>query len=116
MSDLQIALLLIGVFIVAAVLIFNWKQERRYKKQAAAAFQSAASDVLLERSVVPRAATAERIEPGLREPVIGDIEASVNNDPREPAMRVQPTPVHEPERRPPLPRPHVSEPSVIRAA
>ncbi len=116
MSDLQIALLLIGVFIVAAVLIFNWRQERRFKKQAAAAFQPAARDVLLERSVVPRATTAERIEPGLREPVIGDIEASVNNDPREPAMKVQPTPIHEPERRPPLPRPQASEPGVIRTA
>ena len=69
MSDLQIALLLIGVFIVAAVLIFNWNQERRFKKQAAAALQPTTRDALLERSAVPRP-SAERIEPGLREPTL----------------------------------------------
>ena len=69
MSDLQIALLLIGVFIVAAVLIFNWNQERRFKKQAAAALQPTTRDALLERAAVPRPNT-ERIEPALHEPVL----------------------------------------------
>ncbi|MHB8915978.1 MAG: cell division protein ZipA C-terminal FtsZ-binding domain-containing protein [Thiobacillus sp.] len=66
MSDLQIALLLIGGFIVFAVLLFNWVQERRYKKQADAAFQPVTRDVLLEKHATPK--TATRIEPGLREP------------------------------------------------
>ena len=65
MSDLQIALLLIGGFIVVAVLLFNWTQERRYKKQADAAFQPITRDVLLEKSTPPK--TTDRIEPGLRE-------------------------------------------------
>jgi len=69
MSDLQIALLLIGVFIVAAVLIFNWNQERRFKKQAAAALQPTTRDALLERSAAPRPNT-ERIDPALHEPVL----------------------------------------------
>lgn len=86
MSDLQIALLLIGAVIVAAVLIFNWNQERRFKKQAAAAFQPPARDALLERPVVPRE-TAERIEPGLREPVIGTVDlADTYGDAHEPSM------------------------------
>lgn len=66
MSDLQLALLLIGILVVAGVLIFNWSQERRFRKQAAAAFQVPERDALLERAV-PRTNT-ERIEPGLREP------------------------------------------------
>lgn len=65
MSDLQIALLLIGGFIVFAVLLFNWVQERRYKKQADAAFQPVTRDVLLEKTATPK--TAARIEPGLNE-------------------------------------------------
>lgn len=72
MSDLQIALLLIGIFIVAAVLIFNWNQERRFKKQAAAAFQQPTREPPPERSVVPRA-TPGRIEPGLRELSTGNL-------------------------------------------
>ena len=66
MSDLQIALLLIGGFIVFAVLLFNWVQERRYKKQADAAFQPVTRDILLEKPGTPKA--VPRIEPGLREP------------------------------------------------
>ncbi|MEQ1593213.1 MAG: cell division protein ZipA C-terminal FtsZ-binding domain-containing protein [Thiobacillaceae bacterium] len=92
MSDLQIALLLIGAVIVAAVLIFNWNQERRFKKQAAAAFQSPTRDALLERPVVTREA-AERIEPGLREPLIGAADLADNDDDaHEPSMGNNPAP------------------------
>lgn len=79
MSDLQIALLLIGVFIVVAVLVFNWNQERRYKKQADAAFQPPARDVLLEKSTTPRTAT-DRIEPRLREPASQSSDTSLHKD------------------------------------
>lgn len=73
MSDLQIALLLIGGFIVIAVLLFNWTQERRYKKQAEAAFQPITRDALLEKPATPK--ITDRIEPGLREPVLPHTEA-----------------------------------------
>lgn len=66
MSDLQIALMLIGGFIVVAVLLFNWNQERRYKKQADAALKPIMRDPLLDTAATPR--TPDRIEPGLREP------------------------------------------------
>lgn len=66
MSDLQIALMLIGGFIVVAVLLFNWVQERRYKKQADAALKPIMRDPLLDTAATPR--TSDRIEPRLREP------------------------------------------------
>lgn len=65
MSDLQIALMLIGGFIVVAVLLFNWSQERRYRKQAEAALKPITRDPLVDSAVAPRA--ADRIEPALRE-------------------------------------------------
>lgn len=64
MSDLQIGLLLIGAAIVVAVLLFNWFQERRFRKQADAAFQMPMADILME----PDAPKVERIEPALHEP------------------------------------------------
>lgn len=65
MSDLQITLMLVGGFIVVAVLLFNWSQERRYKKQADAALKPITRDPLLDSAATPR--TPERVEPGLRE-------------------------------------------------
>jgi len=71
MSDLQIGLLVIGVAIVAVVLLFNWIQERRFRKQADAAFQTPAGDALMQPGTVPRETHGrpERLEPALREPV-----------------------------------------------
>jgi FtsZ-interacting cell division protein ZipA len=69
MSDLQIGLLLIGVLIVAGVLLFNWIQERRFRRQADAAFQAPFADALMQQAgAVPREAN-KRIEPALKEPV-----------------------------------------------
>jgi hypothetical protein len=48
MTDLQIGLALIGVLAVAAVLAYNWLQERRAKRGAERAFASRHSDVLLD--------------------------------------------------------------------
>lgn len=68
MSDLQIGLLLIGVAIVVGVLLFNWAQERRFRKQADAAFQAPMADVLMQPGAAPRD-MHKRVEPALREPV-----------------------------------------------
>ncbi len=68
MSDLQIGLLVIGAVIVAAVLLFNWIQERRFRKQADAAFQAPVGDALMQPGAVPRD-MHQRVEPALREPV-----------------------------------------------
>jgi hypothetical protein len=61
MTDLQIGLALIGVFAVAAVLAYNWLQERRAKRAAERAFASRHSDVLLDEP-------HERREPTLGAP------------------------------------------------
>ncbi len=68
MSDLQIGLLVIGAVVVAAVLLFNWIQERRFRKQADAAFQAPVGDALMQPGAVPRD-MHKRVEPALREPV-----------------------------------------------
>jgi hypothetical protein len=72
MSDLQIGLLIVGVGVVGAVLIFNWIQERRFRKQADAAFQAPVADALMQP--VPRTThdTHDRVEPALRESALED--------------------------------------------
>ncbi|MFZ0107036.1 MAG: hypothetical protein WAK92_09260, partial [Thiobacillus sp.] len=72
MSDLQIALLVIGIVIVAAVLVFNWLQERRFRKQAAAAFDESVGDALMKPAATPRESPG-RIEPEMREPTLGEV-------------------------------------------
>ncbi|MFP5409393.1 MAG: cell division protein ZipA C-terminal FtsZ-binding domain-containing protein [Gammaproteobacteria bacterium] len=69
MSDLLVLLVLIGVVFVGGVMLFNWQQERRFRKQADAAFQTPVGDPLApgDAPPVPRGAPA-RIEPGLQEP------------------------------------------------
>jgi len=66
MSDLQLALLAVGVAVVAAVLAYNKWQELQYRRQAEAHFRSEREDVLLRGGAAPGAApAAERIEPVL---------------------------------------------------
>lgn len=87
MSDLQIGLLLIGAAIVAGVLLFNWIQERRFRKQADAAFQAPLGDALMQPGAVPREAY-KRIEPALQEPVFDAARASEIDEANEPHMSV----------------------------
>ena len=62
MSDLQLSLLAIGILIVAATYVFNWLQERKYRRKSESAFKNQFHDVLLES----QGATAEeRVEPRL---------------------------------------------------
>lgn len=48
MNDLQIVLIMIGVLVIAAVLIFNWWQERRFHQQLERNFSSLQKDALLD--------------------------------------------------------------------
>ena len=66
MSDLQIWLLIIGAAVVVAVLLFNWSQERRFRKQADAAFQIPMGDARVHAGAVPRE-RHNRVEPALHE-------------------------------------------------
>ncbi|MFH0933881.1 MAG: cell division protein ZipA C-terminal FtsZ-binding domain-containing protein [Pseudomonadota bacterium] len=64
MSDLQISLLVIGAAIVVLVVVFNWFQERRFRNQADAAFQTPVTDVLMQRDVAAVVRdTHSRVEP-----------------------------------------------------
>ncbi|MDO9467722.1 MAG: cell division protein ZipA C-terminal FtsZ-binding domain-containing protein [Thiobacillus sp.] len=99
MSDLQIGLLVIGVAIVAGVLAFNWLQERRFRKQADAAFHAPMDDALMQRPGSALRETAERVEPALHEPVfeaalsdaVGEAEPRLESA-SEPRVAVAPTP------------------------
>ncbi len=48
MSNLQIALILIGTLFVAGIVLFNWMQQRSHRRKAEALFQARHDDVLLE--------------------------------------------------------------------
>jgi hypothetical protein len=87
MSDLQIGLLLIGVVIVAGVLLFNRLQERRFRKQADAAFQTPLGDALMQPGAVPRD-TYKRIEPALQEPIFDAARVSDVAEVNEPHLAV----------------------------
>ncbi|MDT3707964.1 MAG: cell division protein ZipA C-terminal FtsZ-binding domain-containing protein [Thiobacillus sp.] len=91
MSDLQVGLLVIGAAIVIAVLLYNWIQERRFRRQADAAFQTPMADVLMQPDVVPRE-THKRVEPALREPVFGTGMAGGVGEAIEPHLQVEPVP------------------------
>jgi FtsZ-interacting cell division protein ZipA len=73
MSDLQLALIVIGVALVAAVFAYNKWQESRYRRQAESGLPSTESDVLMRdvlvRDAPPRStvapASAARVEPTL---------------------------------------------------
>jgi len=48
MSDLQLALVALGAVIIIGVVLFNWSQERRIKRDAIKRFDAPADDVLLD--------------------------------------------------------------------
>jgi len=76
MTDLQIGLALIGVLAVAAVLAYNWLQERRAKRGAERAFASRHSDVLLDEA-------NDRREPTLDAPARpAPVQGEATPDPR----------------------------------
>ena len=77
MSDLQIGLAALGVLIVAAVLAFNWWQERKFRRRGEETFSGRHDDVLLNQSAMApapammpgsqqsRSADESRIEPSM---------------------------------------------------
>ena len=63
MNDLQTSLLVIGGFTVAGVYLFNWWQERQFRRRSEQAFAREHQDVLLEGAAAPGADPAVRVEP-----------------------------------------------------
>lgn len=77
MSDLQIALVAIGLLVVGGVYAFNLWQERRLRQRLERAFEGAHEDVLLKTAPAPEVA-AGRVEPRLEprlDPDLADPEA-----------------------------------------
>jgi len=79
MSDLQLSLLIIGAVVVIAVYLYNWLQERRFRRSMQQAFGSAHDDVLLKAGV-ESALTDGRLEPQIVPPEHKDIEATVSTE------------------------------------
>jgi FtsZ-interacting cell division protein ZipA len=74
MSDLQISLLVIGAAIVVVVLVFNWFQERRFRNQANAAFETPVADVLMQTGNASGVRdTHNRVEPAFDADGVNDI-------------------------------------------
>ena len=67
MSELQISLIAIGMVVIMAVLLFNWMQQRRYRRSAEQAFGQKPEDVLLRSGMSAGTSVeeGERIEPQL---------------------------------------------------
>lgn len=69
MSDLQIGLLILGLFVIGSVIAFNWFQEKQFRKRAEQGFQRPEADALLGDSPTnepaEEAAVRERIDPHL---------------------------------------------------
>lgn len=63
MGDLQISLLVIGVLAVVAVYLFNWWQERQFRRRSEQAFAREHEDVLLESAPARDADPVQRMEP-----------------------------------------------------
>ncbi|MDD2832922.1 MAG: cell division protein ZipA C-terminal FtsZ-binding domain-containing protein [Methylotenera sp.] len=61
MSELQIALMIIGAIIILAVMVFNWWQERKFNQQVERSFSDVQGDVLLDDAASADADSKEDI-------------------------------------------------------
>ena len=60
MSDLQISLIIVGIFIIGCVVFYNWMQQRRCERNTEKAFKNKYEDVLLETEEIKE---VEKFEP-----------------------------------------------------
>ncbi len=94
LSDLQMALIGIGVLVIIGVIIYNRVQEHRFKSRAERAFAPDRGDALFEPSVRSSGATG-RIEPqwsDADEPAGAPAPAASTPSPREPTLLRAPPP------------------------
>jgi len=88
MSKLHIALVGLGILIIAAIYIFNRWQERRYRQRAESAFQQRHADVLLNDSNTPPPAPAARVRDRIEPQFQGDALPDVAEKPSSPAHEI----------------------------
>jgi len=60
MSDLQVALIILGIFIIAGVVVYNWMQERKLRKEVTSEFIVPQKDVLSEDFYIDTDAYVEK--------------------------------------------------------
>lgn len=77
-SELQIALIAIGVVLIAVVIAYNKWQEARFKRQADLALKSEHEDVLLRSSAM---AAPARVEPQFKEPALAASRPDMDDTP-----------------------------------
>ena len=72
MSDLQISLIIVGIFIIGCVVFYNWMQQRRCERNTEKAFKNKYEDVLLETEEIKEVEKFEpirsRVEPTIVKP------------------------------------------------
>ena len=72
MSDLQISLIVVGIFIIGCVVFYNWMQQRRCERNTEKAFKNKYEDVLLETEEIKEVEKFEpirsRVEPTIVKP------------------------------------------------
>ncbi len=79
MSDLQLVLIGIGGVIIAAVLVFNWWQERRFHQQVEKSFSNIQSDALLD-TPLPMADTPQQPDTDLHAAKLDTNDAELARD------------------------------------
>lgn len=96
MSDLQISLIAIGVAVVAGVVLFNWMQQRRYRRGAEEAFERKHEDVLLEADEI--VAEDGRVEPQLGRELLQEFQTEPSVGLTEPSMEpIEPPEISQPD-------------------
>jgi FtsZ-interacting cell division protein ZipA len=75
MSDLRLGLLLVGVLVVAAVVLYNKWLERQYRRRSEASFSARHEDVLMRQGAPGQAEVRQTpLEPERVEPVLGSLD------------------------------------------
>jgi len=73
MSDLQLALVVIGALVIAGVYAFNRLQERQFRRRMERALDDRSADALMAPSVAGPLGEGERIEPQLSAPAAAEV-------------------------------------------
>ncbi len=96
MSDLQISLIVIGIVVVMGVVLFNWMQQRRYRRGAEEAFERKHEDVLLGADEI--VAEDGRVEPQLGREMLQEFQAEPSIGLTEPGIEpIEPTEISQPD-------------------